>query len=117
MLFLDLWSNNSVAAEKLIFPVYPCEYDWVCDFHRVASLQAKLKSVESQLSEALLINETRTTTNDSVSQAEEHSSNKAIGDDIDSAAVTKRLEDELKKRDALIEVLDCSNFHKMILSV
>lgn len=61
------------------------------------------------MNEALLSNETRTT-NDSKSQAEEHSSNKATGDDMDSAAVTKRLEDELKKRDALIEVLDCTNF-------
>lgn len=74
----------------------------------VASVQAKLKNVESQLNEALLINETRTT-NGSVSQAEEHSSNKATGDDMDSAVVTKRLEDELKKRDALIEVLDRAN--------
>ncbi|XP_042038788.1 kinesin-like protein KIN-14B [Salvia splendens] len=71
-------------------------------------LQAKLKTVESQLNEALLIHETRTT-NGSVSQAEENSSNKATGDDMDSAAVTKRLEDELKKRDALIERLHEEN--------
>ena len=71
----------------------------------VASVQAKLKNVESQLNEA---RETRTT-NGSISQAEENSSSKDTGDDMDSAAVTKRLEDELKKRDALIEVLDCAN--------
>ncbi|XP_042041651.1 kinesin-like protein KIN-14B [Salvia splendens] len=74
----------------------------------IQMLQAKLKTVESQLNEALLINETRTT-NGSVSQAEENSSNKATGDDMDSAAVTKRLEDELKKRDALIERLHEEN--------
>lgn len=60
------------------------------------------------MNEALLINETRAT-NGSISQSEEHSSNKATGDDMDSTAVTKRLEDELKKRDALIEVLDHAN--------
>ncbi|KAG6403236.1 hypothetical protein SASPL_135453 [Salvia splendens] len=68
-------------------------------------MQAKLKSVESQLNEA---HETRTT-NGSISQAEENSSSKATGDDMDSAAVTKRLEDELKKRDALIERLHEEN--------
>lgn len=68
-----------------------------------------------QLNEALLSNETRTT-NGSTSQAEEHSSNKATGDDMDSSAVTKRLEDELKKRDALIEVLDLLTVCKMITS-
>ncbi|XP_047951271.1 LOW QUALITY PROTEIN: kinesin-like protein KIN-14B [Salvia hispanica] len=66
----------------------------------IQMLQAKLKNVESQLNEA---RETRTT-NGSISQAEENSSSKDTGDDMDSAAVTKRLEDELKKRDALIEV-------------
>lgn len=74
----------------------------------IQMLQAKLKNIESQLNEAFLSNETRTT-NDSKSQAEEHSSNKATGDDMDSAAVTKRLEDELKKRDALIERLHEEN--------
>ncbi|KAL1540787.1 Kinesin-like protein KIN-14B, variant 2 [Salvia divinorum] len=74
----------------------------------IQMLQAKLKSVESQLNEALLINETRTT-NGSISQAEGNSSSKATGDGMDSAAVTKRLEDELKKRDALIERLHEEN--------
>ncbi|KAL1566811.1 Kinesin-like protein KIN-14B [Salvia divinorum] len=74
----------------------------------IEMLQAKLKSVESQLNEALLVNETRMA-NGSISQAEENSSKKATGDDMDSAAVTKRLEDELKKRDALIERLHEEN--------
>ncbi|XP_042017628.1 kinesin-like protein KIN-14B [Salvia splendens] len=71
----------------------------------IQMLQAKLKSVESQLNEA---HETRTT-NGSISQAEENSRSKATGDGMDSAAVTKRLEDELKKRDALIERLHEEN--------
>lgn len=72
------------------------------------SLQDKLKSVESHLNEALLSKETRTT-NGSGSQTGEPTSSTSTGDDMDSTAVTKRLEDELKKRDALIEVLHCVN--------
>ncbi|KAL6558729.1 Kinesin-like protein KIN-14B [Orobanche minor] len=71
-------------------------------------LQAKLKSVESQLNEALLSNEIRST-NGPGPQTGEHSNNKATGDDMDSTAVTRRLEDELKKRDALIERLHEEN--------
>ncbi|KAL6548070.1 Kinesin-like protein KIN-14B [Orobanche hederae] len=71
-------------------------------------LQAKLKSVESQLNEALLSNEIRST-NGPGQQTGEHSNNKATGDDMDSTAVTRRLEDELKKRDALIERLHEEN--------
>ncbi|KAL0396499.1 UNVERIFIED_CONTAM: Kinesin-like protein KIN-14B [Sesamum calycinum] len=69
----------------------------------IQMLQAKLRSVESQLNEALLSNETRTA-NGSGPQTGEQTSNKTTADDMDSTAVTKRLEDELKKRDALIEV-------------
>ncbi|KAH6823384.1 kinesin like protein for actin based chloroplast movement 1 [Perilla frutescens var. hirtella] len=74
----------------------------------IQMLEAKLKSVESQLNEAILSNETRTT--DGSKSPGERSSNKATGeDDMDSSAVTKRLEDELKKRDALIERLHEEN--------
>ncbi|KAI3451233.1 hypothetical protein Pfo_007898 [Paulownia fortunei] len=71
-------------------------------------LQAKLKSVESQLNEALLSSKTGAS-NGSESQTREQTSNKATGDSMDSAAVTKRLEEELKKRDALIERLHEEN--------
>ncbi|PIN16985.1 Kinesin (KAR3 subfamily) [Handroanthus impetiginosus] len=74
----------------------------------IQMLQAKLKSLESQLNEALLLNETRST-NGSVSHSGEHTSNKATGDDMETTAVTKRLEEELKKRDALIERLHEEN--------
>ncbi|KAI3462126.1 hypothetical protein Pfo_018789 [Paulownia fortunei] len=74
----------------------------------IQMLQAKLNSVESQLNEALLSNETRST-NGPGSQTGELTSNKATGDDMDSTAVTRRLEDELKKRDALIERLHEEN--------
>ncbi|KAL0461424.1 UNVERIFIED_CONTAM: Kinesin-like protein KIN-14B [Sesamum latifolium] len=74
----------------------------------IQMLQAKLRSVESQLNEALLSNETRST-NGSGPQTGEQTSNKTTADDMDSTAVTKRLEDELKKRDALIERLHEEN--------
>ncbi|KAL2246658.1 kinesin-like protein KIN-14B [Sesamum indicum] len=74
----------------------------------IQMLQAKLRNVESQLNEALLSNETGST-NGSGPQTGEQTSNKTTADDMDSTAVTKRLEDELKKRDALIERLHEEN--------
>ncbi|XP_075510398.1 kinesin-like protein KIN-14B [Primulina tabacum] len=74
----------------------------------IQMLQAKLRNAESQLSESLLSSETKSA-NGSKSQAEDETSNKATGDSMDSSAVTKRLEEELKKRDALIERLHEEN--------
>ncbi|XP_073158813.1 kinesin-like protein KIN-14B isoform X2 [Henckelia pumila] len=74
----------------------------------IQMLQAKLRNAESQLSEALLSRETKSA-NGSKSQTEDETSNKATGDSMDSSAVTKRLEEELKKRDALIERLHEEN--------
>ncbi|GER47133.1 kinesin like protein for actin based chloroplast movement 2 [Striga asiatica] len=79
----------------------------------IQMLQAKLKSVESQLNEAL--SSQPRSSNSPGSQAGELSSNKAGSDDMDSAAVTRRLEDELKKRDALIET-ELVNFFLLLLS-
>ncbi|KZV53775.1 hypothetical protein F511_00041 [Dorcoceras hygrometricum] len=74
----------------------------------IQMLQAKLRDVELQLSEALLSSETKSA-NGSKSQNEDETSNRATGDRMDSSAVTKRLEEELKKRDALIERLHEEN--------
>ncbi|KAL3838647.1 hypothetical protein ACJIZ3_023238 [Penstemon smallii] len=74
----------------------------------IQMLQAKLKSIESQLNEALLSRET-SSANGYGSHSAEQTSNKATGDSVDSAAVTKKLEEELKKRDALIERLHEEN--------
>ncbi|KAL6972442.1 Kinesin-like protein KIN-14A [Sarracenia purpurea var. burkii] len=65
----------------------------------IQTLQAKLKSIEPQLIEAL---HARELSSDSKSLAQPIS--KAAGDGLDSIAVTKKLEEELLKRDALIEV-------------
>ncbi|GFS35072.1 kinesin like protein for actin based chloroplast movement 1 [Actinidia rufa] len=68
------------------------------------TLQAKLKSLESQLDEA---HRARELSSDSRSVALPMS--KAAGDDMDSSTVTKKLEEELLKRDALIERLHEEN--------
>ncbi|KAL0721513.1 hypothetical protein Bca4012_036112 [Brassica carinata] len=63
----------------------------------IQNLQSKVKELESQLSEALNSKTTRST--DPL-----ESQPRAAGSTVDSSAVTKKLEEELKKRDALIEV-------------
>ncbi|XP_057492664.1 kinesin-like protein KIN-14B [Actinidia eriantha] len=68
------------------------------------TLQAKLKSLESQLDEA---HRARELSSDSRSVALPMSI--AAGDDMDSSTVTKKLEEELLKRDALIERLHEEN--------
>ncbi|XP_075654087.1 kinesin-like protein KIN-14B isoform X1 [Castanea sativa] len=74
----------------------------------IQTLQAKIKSVELQLNDALHSTEARST---SGSEGPGVSSSKATEDAIDSSAVTvtKKLEEELKKRDALIERLHEEN--------
>lgn len=73
----------------------------------IQTLQAKIKSIESQLNEALHSAEARSTGSEGPGVL----SPKATGDSIDSSAVTvtKKLEEELKKRDALIERLHEEN--------
>ncbi|KAJ6915789.1 Kinesin-like protein KIN-14A [Populus alba x Populus x berolinensis] len=74
----------------------------------IQTLQAQIKSMESQLNEALHLREARSTFG-SESGPVISSISKATGDGMDSSAVTKKLEEELKKRDALIERLHEEN--------
>lgn len=74
----------------------------------IQNLQAKIKSVESQLNEALHNCEARPT-NGAESKSDVQTSSHVTGENMDSAAVTKRLEEELLKRDALIERLHEEN--------
>nr|CAB3470000.1 unnamed protein product [Digitaria exilis] len=67
----------------------------------IQSLQAKLKSIESQLNEALNASDARSTIGSE--SASVISSPKITESTADSSSVTKRLEEELAKRDALIE--------------
>ena len=66
------------------------------------NLQTKLKSIESQLNEALNASDARSTIGSE--SASVISSPKITESTADSSSVTKRLEEELAKRDALIEV-------------
>lgn len=69
-------------------------------------MQAKMIDLESQVGEAVR-SDTTTTGNALQSQDKSSSIPKAAESTIDSSSVTKKLEEELKKRDALIEVLLC----------
>jgi len=67
-------------------------------------MQAKITDLESQVSEAVRSDTTRT--GDALQSQDIFSPiPKAVEGTTDSSSVTKKLEEELKKRDALIEVL------------
>ncbi|KAF4368414.1 hypothetical protein F8388_017717 [Cannabis sativa] len=68
----------------------------------VQTLQAKIKSLESHLNEAR-------STLSSESGTRVPSISKETGESVDSSTVTRKLEEELKKRDALIERLHEEN--------
>lgn len=70
----------------------------------IQTLQAKLKNIESQLNEALRARELGLDL-----KAAAQPIFKAAGDGMDSVTVTKKLEEELLKRDALIERLHEEN--------
>ena len=75
---------------------------WLPFLFLLYNLQAKLKSIESQLNEALNASDTRSTIGSEATSV--ISSPKIMESTADSSSVTKRLEEELAKRDALIEV-------------
>lgn len=73
----------------------------------IQSLQAKLKSIESQLNDALNSSDARSTIGSE--SASVISTPKMMESTAESSSVTKRLEEELAKRDALIEKLHEEN--------
>ncbi|TYG95038.1 hypothetical protein ES288_A11G235500v1 [Gossypium darwinii] len=73
----------------------------------IQTLQAKVKSLESQLNEAIRSGEAKSVSSEKGSGVSTIS--KTAADGMDSSAVTKKLEEELKKRDALIERLHEEN--------
>ena len=72
-------------------------------------IQAKIKTLETQLNEVLQSSETRSKFG-TEPESGSISNSRAIGDGMNSSAVTKKLEEELKKRDALIEVYCLNDF-------
>ncbi|XP_058088573.1 kinesin-like protein KIN-14L isoform X2 [Magnolia sinica] len=75
----------------------------------IQALQAKVRSVESQLNEAIHSSDARSTLGSESGSNGVLSTPKATADSNDSSAVTKKLEEELSKRDALIERLHEEN--------
>ncbi|XP_043710873.1 kinesin-like protein KIN-14L [Telopea speciosissima] len=75
----------------------------------IQALQAKVKSIESQLGEVLHSGGVGSTIASESGSSDGASITKAAGDIVDSLAVTKKLEEELSKRDALIERLHEEN--------
>ncbi|KAL2957247.1 hypothetical protein AAZX31_18G134600 [Glycine max] len=74
----------------------------------IQSLQAKIRTLETQFNEAIKSSESRSTFVYETESADQSNSG-PTGDGIDSSAVTKKLDEELKKRDALIERLHEEN--------
>lgn len=74
----------------------------------IKNLQAKIKSIELQLNEVVHSNDSRTTAQ-SDSRNGVASSTMSLEDTAHSSMVTKKLEEELAKRDALIEKLHEEN--------
>lgn len=66
-------------------------------------IQAEIRTLETQLNEALRSSESRSKFVLEKS-SETLSDSRPTGDGMETSAVTKKLEEELKKRDALIEV-------------
>ncbi|KAF5188757.1 Kinesin-like protein kin-14l [Thalictrum thalictroides] len=75
----------------------------------IQSLQAKIKGFESQLSEALNSGDARSTVGSESGSCGVQSFATSTGDGTDNSVVTKKLEEELSKRDALIERLHEEN--------
>lgn len=100
-----LWTYG-YANCCIIWSIYllPCHDIPLCFpiFFLLYNLQTKLKSIESQLNEALNASDARSTIGSE--SASVISSPKITESTADSSSVTKRLEEELAKRDALIEV-------------
>ena len=67
-------------------------------------MQAKIKGIELQLKETLHPSDARSIIGSESGSSGVLSTQKQVDDGVDSSAVTRKLEEELSKRDALIEV-------------
>ncbi|CAL9133573.1 unnamed protein product [Musa textilis] len=75
----------------------------------ISTLQARIKGIESQLNEALQSSDTRSTSRSETGSTGVVSTPKTAEDGADSSQVIKKLEEELSKRDTLIEKLHQEN--------
>lgn len=104
---LKLEKDHSVQLRNQVTELMRSEQDQKMKTQQrdstIETLQAKLKGIETQLNEAL-----GSSANGSGMGALVHS-NAQVGDNTYSSTVTKRLEEELSKRDSLIEKLHEEN--------
>ncbi|KAG1342270.1 putative Kinesin-like protein KIN-14L [Cocos nucifera] len=75
----------------------------------IQALQTKIKGIEFQLNEALHSNDARSTVGSDSGSTGVLSTPRVVEESVDSSLVTKKLEEELSKRDALIEKLHQEN--------
>ncbi|KAL5992670.1 Kinesin-like protein KIN-14L [Asimina triloba] len=83
----------------------------------IQALQAKCRSIELQLNEALHSNDARSPIGSESGSNGVLSKSKAAADSMDSSAVTKKLEEELLKRDAFIEMIGPPLLNVLILLI
>lgn len=75
----------------------------------IQDLQAKIKGIESQLNESLNSRDARSVVGSDSGSVGPVALSTMTGDGVDTSVVTKKLEEELSKRDALIERLHEEN--------
>ncbi|KAF7829290.1 kinesin-like protein KIN-14B [Senna tora] len=95
--------NSTIQSLQFFSACLPAYLSILCS----SFIQAKIKTLEAQLNGAI-----RSSENRSILGPEPDSgtlSNSTAGHGVDSSAVTRKLEEELKKRDALIEKLHEEN--------
>lgn len=122
----DLKSENIMLSDKLkiekeqnnqlrnqVGHLLQLEQDQKMQMHErdltIQTLQAKIKGIESQLNEALRASDARSTVGSESGSSGVLSTPRQVNDSVDSSAVTRKLEEELSKRDALIEKLHQEN--------
>ncbi|XP_020580835.1 kinesin-like protein KIN-14L [Phalaenopsis equestris] len=118
----DVKSENTVLADKLkiekeqssqlrnqVASLLQVDHEQKVQIHQqsltIQNLQAKIKGIELQLGDALGSSDLRSEN----SSAGAFSSPNGVQDSVNSASITKKLEEELSKRDALIEKLHQEN--------
>ncbi|XP_074587966.1 kinesin-like protein KIN-14L [Curcuma longa] len=105
--------EQNVQLQNQVARLLQSEQEQTTQIHErdqvIQKLQAKLKGIESQLNEVLQSSDARITSRSETRSTGVLSTAKVIEDAADSSQVIKKLEEELSKRDALIEKLHQEN--------
>ncbi|KAG6521379.1 hypothetical protein ZIOFF_018495 [Zingiber officinale] len=105
--------EQNVQLQNQVARILQSEQEQKTQIHErdqvIQKLQAKLKGIESQLNEALQSSDARITSRYEAGSTGVLSTAKVTEDTVDSSQVIKKLEEELSKRDALIEKLHQEN--------